>query len=81
LIDTIRGNDKLNCPIQEGHKSTLLCHLGNISYRLGKPIIGLDPKTGMFPMGALTGKRSATPQELQKLWSREYEPGWEPKVS
>lgn len=80
LIDTIRGNDKLNCPIEEGHKSTLLCHLGNISYRLGKPITGLDPKTGKFPAGMRTVKPSATPQEVQKLWSREYEPGWEPKV-
>jgi predicted dehydrogenase len=27
----------LNAPILEGHQSTALCHVGNLSYRLGKP--------------------------------------------
>jgi predicted dehydrogenase len=31
-----RKPDTLNAPIEEGHLSTALCHLGNISYRLGK---------------------------------------------
>src|SRR5581483_4762752 len=26
----------LNAPIEEGHLSSALCHLGNISYRLGR---------------------------------------------
>ncbi|HSG69206.1 MAG TPA: Gfo/Idh/MocA family oxidoreductase [Planctomycetaceae bacterium] len=80
LIDTIRGNDKLNCPIEEGYKSTLLCHLGNIAYRLKKEIFCLDPKTGKISHDSYRSEGSATPQEVQKLWSREYEPGWEPKV-
>ncbi len=31
-----RSQSDLNCPILEGHFSSALCHLGNISYRLGE---------------------------------------------
>jgi hypothetical protein len=30
-----RKASDLNCPIEEGHRSAALCHLANISYRLG----------------------------------------------
>lgn len=33
-----RNTDDLNADILEGHFSSALCHLGNISYRLGKPV-------------------------------------------
>ena len=33
-----RKQDQLNAEIQEGHYSAALCHLGNISYRLGHPV-------------------------------------------
>jgi predicted dehydrogenase len=32
-----RKHTDLTCDIEEGHLSAALCHLGNISYRLGKP--------------------------------------------
>ena len=32
-----RNVSSLNADILEGHQSTALCHLGNISYRLGRP--------------------------------------------
>ena len=32
-----RKSSDLNAEILEGHQSTSLCHLGNISYRLGRP--------------------------------------------
>jgi predicted dehydrogenase len=32
-----RQQSQLNCPILEGHLSSALCHLANISYRLGHP--------------------------------------------
>ena len=28
----------LNAPVEEGHLSSALCHLGNVSYRLGQPV-------------------------------------------
>ena len=32
-----RKHEDLNADILEGHLSSALCHLGNISYRLGRP--------------------------------------------
>jgi predicted dehydrogenase len=69
FTDAIRGNGKLNAEIEEGFKSTLLCHVGNISSRTGRAM-QLDPQTHQ-----IVGDADAV-----KLWSREYRPGWEPKV-
>lgn len=71
LLDAIR-NDKpleLNAEISEGYKSTLLCHLGNISQRVGRTL-KCDPQNGHI-LGD---------DEAMTLWTREYEPGWEPKA-
>jgi predicted dehydrogenase len=32
-----RKHEDLNADVQEGHLSSALCHLGNVSYRLGRP--------------------------------------------
>jgi predicted dehydrogenase len=69
FLDAIRGQGKLNSEIGEGHKSTLLCHLGNIAQRTGRAL-RCDPKDG----------RILDDADAMKLWKREYEPGWEPKV-
>ncbi len=71
LLDAIR-NDKplsLNAEIAEGHKSTLLCHLGNIAQRTGRTL------TCDASNGHIVGD-----EEAMKLWRRDYEPGWEPVV-
>jgi predicted dehydrogenase len=60
---------ELNAEIDEGHKSTLLCHLGNIAHRTGRTV-NCEPQNGH-----IVGDDAAA-----KLWAREYEPGWEPKV-
>ncbi|MFB0496161.1 putative dehydrogenase [Mucilaginibacter sp. OAE612] len=69
FVDSVRGTDKLNCPIEIGFKSTLLPQLGNISYRVDR-VLHIDPNNG----------RILNDPEAQKLWSREYEKGWEVKV-
>jgi len=69
FVDAIRGEAKLNSPIHEGHKSVLLCQLGNIALRTGTTL-NINPKNGH-----ILKNRAA-----QKLWSRDYERGWEPKV-
>ena len=69
LIGAIRGEGKLNSEIEEGHKSTLLPHLANVAVRTGRSL-KCDPKNG----------RILGDDDAMKLWSREYEPGWEPKV-
>ena len=40
FVDAVRSRkpEDLNAEILEGHLSATLCHLGNISYRLGKPV-------------------------------------------
>jgi predicted dehydrogenase len=65
FFDAIRGKSRLKAPIEEGVKSTLLGHLANISYRIGKG----------FDVNCSNGQ--ALDREALKLWSREYEPGWE----
>ncbi len=44
FIEAVRSRDhkKLNADVEEGHLSSALCHLGNISLRLGKPVAGAD---------------------------------------
>ena len=71
FVDAIREGTPLNSEIEEGQKSTLLCHLGNIAYRTQSTVL-FDPKTKK-----MTGDNAAA----QALWSRTYREGWEPKVS
>lgn len=72
FVDAIRAESPstLNQDIESGHKSTLLCHLGNISHHTGETI-NCDPKNGH-----IIGNDEA----IAKHWGRDYEPGWEPKV-
>jgi predicted dehydrogenase len=42
-----RKTEDLNAPIEEGHYSSGLCHLANISYRLGEPV-PFDRRSGQF---------------------------------
>lgn len=68
FFEAIRGKEKQNSTIEEGTVSTLLCHLANISYRIGENF-ECDPRNGHVK----NNKGMA-------LWSREYEKGWEPKI-
>jgi predicted dehydrogenase len=63
FIDAIRAGDekKLNCNIMEGHLSSTLPHLANISYRL-KRQLKFDGKTETIPGDA----------EANRLLTREY---------
>ncbi|HKQ37324.1 MAG TPA: Gfo/Idh/MocA family oxidoreductase [Verrucomicrobiae bacterium] len=69
FLDCIRSGKRPNSEIEEGQKSTLLCHLGNIAYRTGHTL-HIDQRTGKI----------IDDRDAQKLWSREYRKGWEPKV-
>jgi predicted dehydrogenase len=69
FIEGIRDGQKLNSEIEDGQKSTMLCHLGNIAWRTGHTI-NFDPQKS----------RIMDDRAASKLWSREYRRGWEPKV-
>lgn len=43
-----RKREDLNCDIEQGHLSTALCHLANISFRTGRKLV-FDPETETFP--------------------------------
>jgi predicted dehydrogenase len=69
FLGVIRGTEThQHSTVDIGHKSTLMCHLGNIAYRTGETL-ECDPSNGKPKNPAAAG-----------LWGREYEPGWEPKV-
>jgi hypothetical protein len=36
FVESVRDHKRPNADIEEGHKSTRLCHLGNIAYRVGR---------------------------------------------
>jgi len=38
FLDAIRSGAPLSCDIEEGYRSSLLAHLGNLSYRVGRPL-------------------------------------------
>lgn len=69
FLEAIRTGKTPNSEIEEGQKSTLLCHLGNISYKLGR-MLKFDPET----------RKIVGDKDAEALWGREYRPGWEPVV-
>ena len=69
FLNAIRTSTRPAADIEDGHKSTMLCHLGNIAWRTGRTI-NLDPKTHTI----------ANDPDAMKLWGREYEKGWTPAV-
>jgi len=68
FFNTMRGKEKLNLPIEVGAKSQHLTHLANIASRIGKPLEVSTENGRIYD------------REAMKLWTRNYEPGWEPKL-
>ncbi len=69
LIAAIRNNSRLNSEIEEAHKTTLLCHLGNIAQRTGRSL------TCSSKDGTIQNDKAAS-----AMWTREYHKGMEPRV-
>tara|TARA_R110002049_G_scaffold3795_5_gene27583 strand:- start:60445 stop:61788 length:1344 start_codon:yes stop_codon:yes gene_type:complete len=68
FFETIRGKETLTSPIQQGATSQAMTHYANMASRIGKSF-EIDDNTGRV-----------FDREASKLWSRTYEPGWEPKL-
>ena len=68
FFDTIRGKAQLTSPIEEGAISQMMTHYANIASRIGKSF-DIDENTGRI-----------YDRDAMKLWGREYEAGWEPKL-
>jgi predicted dehydrogenase len=69
FLDAVRDGTRPNADIEEGHKSTMFCHLGNIAYRTGQPL-EVDPSNGHIVNNSAA----------HALWTREYRRGWLPDV-
>lgn len=68
FLNAIRNKEELTSPIETGAISQMLVHYGNIAYRIDKGF-DVDQNTGKI-----------FDRDAMKLWSRIYEPGWEPKL-
>ncbi|MFQ5929684.1 MAG: Gfo/Idh/MocA family protein [Acidobacteriota bacterium] len=66
FIECVRTRKKPNADIEEGHRSALLCHLGNISYRAGNRKLRFDPKTETF----------ANDEEANRYLKHKYRSQW-----
>jgi predicted dehydrogenase len=69
FLENVRNNTKPFADALNGHKSTLWVQLGNIAQRIGHTL-NIDPSNGHI----------VGDNEAMKLWSREYENGWEPTI-
>jgi predicted dehydrogenase len=67
FMDAVKQGARPNCDVEDGHKSTMICHLGNIAYRTGQAL-DIDPATGHIKNNAAANK----------LWACEYRKGWLP---
>jgi predicted dehydrogenase len=68
FVDAMRANDpkKLTCDVLEGHLSSALPHLANISYRVGRSLV-FDGKSERF----------VDDKKADQLLTREYRKGFE----
>jgi predicted dehydrogenase len=69
FFQTVRGEAKPNSLLKEAAASSHLNHLANIAYKTGKNL-QVDPVSGHI----------LDQEIMKKYWSREYEPGWEPRL-
>ena len=64
-LEAIRTKKPTICPAEVGHRSAAICHLGNIGYRIGKPL-DWDPVKEKF----------TNSDDANKLLFREYRGPW-----
>ena len=64
FADCIQGRGTPAAPIEEGHKTSVMCHLANIVVELGREVI-FDPVAQTFPNDAearhLLGRENRAP--------------------
>ena len=69
FIAAIRNGEKLNAPIDVGNVAVTMLQLSNIAWEMNREL-ALDTKDG----------RIHNDPEALKLWGREYEKGWAPRL-
>ncbi len=66
FVNCIRTRERPNADVEIGHQTVLLCHMANISYRVGNLKLEFDPKTETF----------TNCDEANKYIKREYREPW-----
>jgi predicted dehydrogenase len=69
FIACIRDGEKLNAPVSVGNISVTMLQISNIAWEVNREL-HLDTKDG----------RIQSDPEAMKMWGREYENGWAPRV-
>ncbi len=69
FIAGIRKGEKLNAPIEVGNVSVTILQLSNIAWEVNREL----------QLDANNGRIQGDP-EAMKMWGREYEKGWAPKI-
>ena len=69
FIAAVSGGEKLNAPIAEGNVAVTMLQLSNIAWEVSREL-HVDPQTAHI----------RDDPAAMKMWSREYEPGWAPRV-
>ena len=69
FIGAIRKGDRLNAPISTGNVAVTMLQLSNIAWEV-KRELEIDPASGHIQ----------NDPDAMKMWSREYEKGWEPRI-
>ncbi len=62
-----RNSAELNADIEQGHLSSALCHLGNISYRLGAPVSVAEAKERVAALKIKDDARDTFDRTVQHL--------------
>lgn len=70
FFESVETGKTPNSVYSDCYKSVLLCHLANISYRTGRAL-HCDVQSGKIKDDS----------EAMKLWTREYEQGWQPSLT
>ena len=69
FIAAIRKGEKLNAPISVGNVAVTMLQLSNIAWEVNRELC-LDPANGHIQ----------DDPEAMKMWGREYQKGWEPRI-
>ena len=69
FIAAIRKGDKLNAPVAEGNIAVTMLQLSNIAWEVNREL-HLDRQNAHIQ----------NDPDAMKLWTRDYEPGWEPHI-
>ena len=69
FIAGIRNGEKLHAPVSEGNVAVTMLQLSNIAWEVNREL-HLDTRDG----------RIENDSEAMKMWGREYEKGWAPRV-